>query len=273
MYLIEGEFSAAPMNDILQAIILIVSGFFSGLFLGMGSGTTGAILITTLTVVLGHSIHQAIGTSLLIDCIIGLIAGILYFRKNNANLRPALVIGICGAVGSFLGSQFTSQTPELALILLLSTILILLGISFLAKGLHANIEFVRTKMKVHTLKKYTPVVFILFSIIVGFSSGFTGMGIGGILALVLLLFLEYDLVTAIGTSLLLLVFISGAGAVGHILKNEIIYPVVFMVGISAAVGAITGSAYAQKINEEKLGRLIGCIILIMGLMMLARAVL
>ncbi len=99
------------------------------------------------------------------------------------------------------------------------------------------------------------------------------MGIGGILALVLLLFLEYDLVTAIGTSLLLLVFISGAGAVGHILKNEIIYPVVFMVGISAAVGAITGSAYAQKINEEKLGRLIGCIILIMGLMMLARAVL
>jgi len=259
------------MNDFLQAIILIVSGFFSGLFLGMGSGTTGAILITSLTVVLGHSIHQAIGTSLLIDCLIGLIAGILYFRKNNTNLRPALVIGICGAIGSFLGSQFTSQTPELALILLLSTLLILLGISFLAKGLHINIEFVRTKMKVHTLKKYTLVVFILFSIIAGFGSGFTGMGIGGILALVLLLFLEYDLVTAIGTSLLLLVFISGAGAVGHILKNEIIYPIVFMAGVSAAVGAVTGSMYAQKINEEKLGRLIGCIILIMGLMMLVRA--
>jgi uncharacterized membrane protein YfcA len=271
MYIIEVELSAALMNDFLQAIILIVSGFFSGLFLGMGSGTTGAILITSLTVVLGHSIHQAIGTSLLIDCLIGLIAGILYFRKNNANLRPALVIGICGAIGSFLGSQFTSQTPELALILLLSTLLILLGISFLAKGLHTNMEFVRTKMKVHILKKYTLVVFILFSIIAGFGSGFTGMGIGGILALVLILFLEYDLVTAIGTSLLLLVFISGAGAVGHILKNEIIYPVVLMVGVSAAVGAVTGSMYAQKINEEKLGRLIGCIILIMGLMMLVRA--
>jgi uncharacterized membrane protein YfcA len=69
------------------------------------------------------------------------------------------------------------------------------------------------------------------------------------------------------------VFISGAGAAGHILKNEIIYPVVLMVGASAAVGAVTGSMYAQKINEEKLGRLIGCIILIMGLMMLGRATL
>jgi hypothetical protein len=271
MYKKEIEFSAVLMNDILQAIILIVSGFFSGLFLGMGSGTTGAIIITSLTVILGYSIHQAIGTSLLIDCLIGLIAGILYFRKHNANLRPTLAIGIFGAIGSFLGSQFTSQTPELALILLLSTLLILLGISFLAKGLHTNIEFVRTKMKVHALKKYTLVFFILFSIIAGFGSGFTGMGIGGVLALVLLLFLEYDLVTAIGTSLLLLVFVSGAGAVGHILKNEIIYSVVLMAGVSAAVGAVTGSVYAQKINEEKLGRLIGCIILIMGLMMLVRA--
>jgi hypothetical protein len=259
------------MNDILQAIILIIAGFFSGLFLGMGSGTTGAILITSLTVLLGYSIHQSIGTSLLIDCLIGSIAGIMYFRKNNTNLRPAVVIGIFGAIGSFLGSQFTSQTPELVLILLLSVLLIILGIIFLAKGVRTNIEFVRTKMKIHTLKKYTLIIFILFSVIAGFANGFTGMGSGGIIALGLLLFLEYDLVIAIGTSLLLLVFISGAGAVGHILKNEIIYPIVFMVGVFATIGAIIGSVYSQKINEKKLGRLVGAIIIIMGLIMLLRA--
>jgi hypothetical protein len=126
-------------------------------------------------------------------------------------------------------------------------------------------------MKIHVLKKYTLMIFIVFGIIAGFGNGYTGMGIGGIIALFLLLFLDYDLVTAIGTSLLLLVCISGAGAVGHILKNEIIYPVVLMVGVSAAVGAVAGSVYAQKINQMKLGRLVGCIIIIMGLIMLLRA--
>lgn len=259
------------MNDIVQAIILIVTGFFSGLFLGMGSGTTAAILITSLTVVLGYSIHDAIGTSLLIDCLIGLTAGILYFYKNNVNIRPAIVIGIFGAIGSFLGSQFTSQTPEVILIILLSAFLILLGVSFLTKGVQTNIELVRTRFHISALKKYTLIIFIVFSIIAGLANGFTGMGSGGIIALGLLLFLEYDLVTAIGTSLILLVFISGAGAAGHILKNEIIYPVVLMVGISAALGAITGSLYSQKINQDALGRLVGFIIIIMGLIMLLRA--
>ena len=271
MFLIEKELSAGLMTDILQALLLIISGFFGGVFLGMGAGTTGAILIMVLTVVFGHSIHNAIGTSLLIDCIIGIIAGLLYFRNNNVNLRPAVVIGICGALGSFIGSQFTSQTPEVALILLLSSLLIIVGISFIIKGVDTNIEFIRTKMKIHVLKKYTLVIFIVFGIIAGFGNGYTGMGIGGIIALFLLLFLDYDLVTAIGTSLLLLVCISGAGAVGHILKNEIIYPVVLMVGVSAAVGAVAGSVYAQKINQMKLGRLVGCIIIIMGLIMLLRA--
>jgi uncharacterized membrane protein YfcA len=62
------------INYFLELIILISSGFGSGVFVGMGSGTTGSTVITSLTVFVGYPIHQAIGTSLLIDCIIGGIA-------------------------------------------------------------------------------------------------------------------------------------------------------------------------------------------------------
>lgn len=144
------------INDVLELIILIISGFGSGIFVGMGSGTTGSIMITSFTVFIGYSIHQAIGTSLLIDCIIGGIAGFIFLKKGNSNFRPAILIACTGAIGSFIGSQFTSSTPEVGLIILISTILIILGISFIVKGLQQNIDYFRKKGRYNVLKNAKP---------------------------------------------------------------------------------------------------------------------
>ena len=65
-----------------------------------------------ITVFIGFPIHQAIGTSLLIDCIIGGIAGFIFLMKGNSNFKPAILIAIPGAIGSFFGSQFTSSAPR-----------------------------------------------------------------------------------------------------------------------------------------------------------------
>ena len=92
--------------DYLTIFLLIISGFGSGLFIGLGSGTTGTIMITFLTVFMGHSIHQAIGTSLMIDCIIGGIAGLIYIKHRNVNIRPGLLLAFTGVIGAFIGSRF-----------------------------------------------------------------------------------------------------------------------------------------------------------------------
>jgi len=106
------------VDNLLWLIILIISGFGSGIFVGMGSGTTGAIMITSLSIFIGYSIHQAIGTCLLIDCIIGGIAGFIFLKKGKSNFKPAILIAVAGAVGSFIGSQFTSSAPEMGLVIL-----------------------------------------------------------------------------------------------------------------------------------------------------------
>jgi uncharacterized membrane protein YfcA len=257
--------------DIFQILILLISGVGSGIFVGMGSGTTGSIMITTLTVFLGYSIHQSIGTSLLIDCIIGGIAGVIFLKKGNANFKPALTIALFGALGSFIGGQFTSSAPELGLIVLISSILIVLGLSFIIKGLQKNIEYLKEKGKVIYLKKHKIKFFIGFGLIAGASSGFTGMGIGGVVALILMLFLDYDVHTAIGTALLSILFISGAGAIGHVVNNEVLIGAGLIAGSAAVIGAVGGSFVANKINEERLGRIVGVLILIMGFVLLFRA--
>ena len=65
-------------------------------------------------------------------------------------------------------------------------------------------------------------------------------------------------------------FISGSGAIGHIINNEIILGASLIAGSSAIVGAISGSLIANKINEDKLGRIIGCIIIILGITIFLR---
>ena len=248
-------------NDYLTIILLIASGFCSGLFVGIGSGTTAAIMITCLTVLLNHSVHDAIGTSLLIDGIIGGIAGLIFLRKNNVSLRPVFLLILTGAIGSFIGSRFTSAAPEAGLLFFMGSLLILIGCTFIIKGLQRNIDYIGSKINVERLRENKIAFFIIFGFIAGFGSGFSGMGIGGIIALVLILILGYK----IHTALLMMFFISGSGSIGHILNNEIVFRAALVAGLAAVVGSASGALVANKINEDKLGRLIGVIIVILGI--------
>lgn len=257
-------------SDLISTVILFVCGLFGGLFLGLGMGTTGAVLITAMTVFLGYSIHYAIGTSLLVDCIIGGVAGVIYFSQHRTNFRPALLMAGTGAFGSFIGSQFTSRAPAISLLILLSILLIAFGISFVRSGLRRNLEVIGDTIRVHRFKKHVTLVLGGTGLFAGIASGFTGVGVGGVVVTTLILILEYDLTTAIGTALLCLVFISGFGALGHAFHNEIIYPVVLIACSGAAIGAITGSLIATKINEERLGQIIGVILIIMGILLTLR---
>ena len=85
-----------------------------------------------------------------------------------------------------------------------------------------------------------------------------------------MLILDYDIHTAIGTALLSIMFISGTGAIGHVINNEVLFSAGFIAGSAAIVGAFFGSFAANKINEEKLGRIVGGLILFMGIILLFR---
>lgn len=255
---------------LLEIIILILSGLGSGAFVGMGAGATGSIMITSLTVFIGHPVYESIGTTLFIDFIIGAVAGLIFYLKGNTNIKPAIPLILSGALGSFIGSQFTSSAPGSVLIVSIGSILILIGLSLVIKGLHKNIDFIKEKKLTQILKTKKNLFFIGFGLLAGASSGFTGMGIGGVIALVLLVILDYDIHTAIGTALLCIMVISGAASLGHILNAQILVHQTSIAGAAAITGGVIGAFYANTIKENTLGKIIGAIITIMGLILIIR---
>ena len=253
-------------------LILLLASFSGGIIVGIGSGTAGVIMLPVLTIFLGRNIHQSIGTNLLIDCIIGVVAGLVYLKKGNVNIKSGALLAFSGLIGAFLGSQFTSTVPEGGLMLIIGLILIIIGVNFVIYGIQKNIEIINSKIKFQWIKDNKTISFIIIGFIVGLASGLSGLGSGGIIAIVLVLILGYEIHTAIGTSLIMVFFVAGSGALGHILKGEILTDLVIYAVSAAAIGAVIGSLYANKIDEDKLGRLIGLIIIIMGIAVIVRII-
>jgi uncharacterized membrane protein YfcA len=258
------------IDDYLNGFLLFITGWLSGIYVGIASGTAEAFILPIMTIFIGSSVYQAIGTSLFVDCAIGLVAGIIFFRKGNVNFRPVIILSFCGVIAAFIGTNFTAGASESALKGLIAFILIIFGINLLLNGFKKNVDYIQSKIKFTWFKNNKIYSLIFFGTLIGFASGFTGMGSSGAVTLVLIFILGYDLHTAIGTSLLMMFFITGSGAIGHGLLGNFIFDAALIAGLGAVIGAASGSFVANKIDEDKLGRLIGAILTVIGVIFIIK---
>ena len=254
------------IDESLSQFLLLLVGCGSGISVGIASGTAESFMVPFLTIYLAASVYQAVGTSLLIDGIIGGTAGVIFLLKGNVRIKSVIIVLITGMIGASIGGIFTTGTPEIGLKIAIAIVLITLGVTLLRGGVKRNVDYVKSKINFSWFKNHKIFSSIVFGSIVGFASGFSGMGSSGIVTFFLIFIMEYDLHTSIGTSLLMMLFIAGSGAITHGIRNEVLWTIALIAGIGAIIGAVLGSLFANRINEEKLGRLIGGIIVILGLL-------
>ena len=258
------------IDDYINTFLLFITGLGSGVYVGIASGTAQAFMIPVLTIIIGSNIYRSIGTSLFIDCIIGLIAGLIFLRKGNVDFKPVFILAIFGSFAAFIGTKFTTGTPELFLKGLIAIVLIVFGLNLLINGVKKNVEYIESKINFSWFKNNKILSFVIFGTIIGFASGFTGMGSSGAVTLILIFILGYDVHTAIGTSLLMMFFITGSGAIGHGFIGNFIFDVALIAGMGAVIGAASGSLIANRIDEDKLGKLIGVILTIIGVIFIIK---
>ena len=254
-------------------ILPILAGFVSGIFVGAASGTAASLMIPILTVFMGFPLYRSIGTSLFFDCMIGLTAGMVFLKNKNIDIKSSKILIITGVAGAVVGSQFTAKASQFSLNILIGLFLIIMGLNFIINGIRKNVDFVERKINLNFFREHMKESLIIFGLIIGFCSGFFGAGSGAMMAMVMIFILAYDVHTAIGTSLLVMFFIAGAGAISHFLNNEFILQVALYAGLSAIIGAFLSSSFANRIDEDKLGRFVGLIILLLGVLMFVKLVL
>lgn len=240
-------------------VALAVVTFALGLLLGfVGAGGAG-LAVALLTGVFRLPVHQAIGTALAAMCFVTVAGAVSHYREGNVAPRVGLVVGLAGAVGAVAGADGSQQVPEAALQTLAG--LALWGMALLvwlrlhfgereAAGGVAAPERVWTGESVRPAREWAASVGL--GVGGGAAAAFFGIGMAPFLQLGFLTLLRLPLRQTIGTTMLTLVFISGAGAVALARHGAVSAPHLVGTTLGLASGAFVGARYTRRARRDLL---------------------
>jgi uncharacterized protein len=228
------------------------------------------------------SISITAGTNLGVSTLGAITAAIRHYRQNNIHFRVFVVMATTGAVGAFIGSFLTSYVP---IVLLLSTIgsIVLYESFVLIRG-----SKIKNKNNNKHSKPYNDASYkddsnyilnknkriLVESIIafgIGFLGGLVGLVLGSIRMPTMISLLKMEPRVAVGTNLAAASVMGMSGLIGHIINNNVDYLVLLIMGSAAMIGGYIGARYTNRFSDRSLKRIIGIVLIIVGITMFLRA--
>lgn len=240
-----------------------------GLSLGIfGSG--GAILTVPILVYgLGHTEKNAIAESLAIVGMISLVSALRLSLARRVDWRTAGLLALPGMAGAWGGALTASYLSGAAQLIILSMLMLLAAV-LMVRGLGQppNPEAALRAVLVPPLGQASPprprlmsrprvragAVVVAQGAWLGFVTGLVGVGGGFLIVPVLVLLRRMSMSMAVGTSMAIIAFNSGAGLLKHLAVGErlglrIDWGVVGVFVALGALGAITGTWVAARLPQ------------------------
>jgi len=152
----------------------------------------------------------AFGTSLLVIFPAAIATTVAHQRRKAVWWKAAMVIGVAGAAGSLLGSTLTTRVIGGEVMkIVFGVVVILVSVRLLlAKPVES-----------HESPKESPLLWPAFGFPIGMFSGLLGAGGGILLVPVMVTVLKFRMHQAVATSAAVMVFTSGAGALGYFING------------------------------------------------------
>lgn len=250
-------------------IIYILAGLGAGVVTGL-AGLSAAVVITPMLVSLaGWQSYDAVTVALASDVFASLLSAYTYYKNKNIDIRRGSLVTVTAflgtIVGSYCGFLFSQKSPDgLGYLSMLTTVF--LGIKFLVKPVTGGAD---ASAKSDLSAKKTALAMVL-GCGIGWVCGFTGSG-GGILMLtVFTLVLGYNLKVAVGTSTMIMSLVALTGAVSHVSMGAEIFPgpMALVMGC-CLLGAVVSARFANRCEIKKLNRIVGVVLMILGVLTIA----
>ena len=247
------------MSISLIGLALLV-GASIGLTLGMLGGGGSILTVPALVYVLGLSAHDATTSSLVIVGLNAAFGAWLNCRRGPCMLRHALVFGGIGLGAAFLGARVSQYIPEVWLLTLFGSLMLIIGSMML-----------RPKVQAKTDEQAIawPAV-VMGGLGVGFLTGFLGVGGGFLIVPALVLLLHMPMRTAISSSLIVIALNSSAGILGHLQGSHFDWTLIGLIISGGVVGNLLGTRFAQKVQVQTLQRSFAFFVIALGIFLVIK---
>jgi len=264
------------MIPLIYILALLITGALVGLVSGL-LGVGGCFImvpvqywiLTAIGIDPTIAIRVAFGTNLLVVFPTALSGSFRHHKKRVVLWKQAITLGLTSMVFTFAGAYLAS-------ILSGSILKIIFGLAILLGALRmATAHPVRVQGEPHA----NPLTYVLLGIIFGFVTGLIGIGGGVLMVPLMVIFLNYHMHEAVGTSTAVMIFTSLGGAIAYILYglNASGLPPyslgyvnllqwILLAGTSIPMAQL-GVHFAHKINPKSLKWIFIMVMVYMGLKM------
>ena len=274
-------------------------GLVIGLSLGALGGGGSILTVPALVYAVGESARSATTGSLVI---VGLTAGVAtlgHARAGRVRWGAGLAFGVAGVAASFAGTALNARVDPNVLLVCFATLMIVAATAMLAKTMAhthpddqdpdgnspaALDEQDAALRRPGTLTGVRPVCaaaprlsvavalrVVVAGLVVGFLTGFLGVGGGFIIVPALVLALQYDMPTAVGTSLLIISVNSGVALLARSGQQHFHWAVIAPFTLAAIAGSTAGKRVADRVSGAQLTRAFAVLLLAVAGYVLLRA--
>lgn len=233
------------------AVIAVLAGVLIGLTMGALGGGGSILTVPVLVYALGQEPQPATTASLIIVGITSVTAAVGHARAGRVNWRAAGVFGVLGILASFLGSVLNRTVNPQVLLLAFAALMIVAAAAMFARTRRPRDTDVRASDTAteaenpgrHRLVRRVRVV--LAALVVGFLTGFLGVGGGFLIVPALVLALGFSMPTAVGTSLVVIAMTS----IGALAERAGHASVPWAVVIPFTLAAMVGSQFGKRVSD------------------------
>lgn len=253
----------------MKIFITILVTFFAGMGAGLGTGFAGmsaaAVISPMLITFLHMDPYMAVGIALSSDVLASAVSAYTYHKNKNLDVKNGLIMMVTVLAFTVVGSYIASIVPSTTMGGFSVFMTFLLGIKFIVKPVMTTKE---AMLSVSAKKRV--IQSIVCGIIIGFICGFIGAGGGMMMLLILTSVLNYELKTAVGTSVFIMTFTALTGAVSHFMIGGTPDLLVWILCIIfTLIWARIASVFANKAEPKTLNRATGIVLVILGVVIMA----
>jgi uncharacterized membrane protein YfcA len=243
------------------ALVLALSVVI-GLSLGVLGGGGSILTVPILVYVAGLDPKDAIAMSLFVVGVTSAAGAVSHARGSRVRWRTALLFGLAGMAGAFVGGLVGGHAPGQLLLVAFALMMVATSVAMLRGRKDPD------PTKVH---HEVPVGRVLIDgTVVGLVTGLVGAGGGFLVVPALTLLGGLPMSVAVGTSLVVIAMKSFAGLAGYLTSVQLDWGLTLGVTAAAVVGSLIGGRLVGRIPEASLRRGFGWFVLVMGGFVLAQ---
>ncbi len=259
--------------------LALACGLVIGLVLGMLGGGGSILAVPALVYVLGETAQDAVTASLVVIGISSAIGALNYHRDRHVRWGVGLVFGVVGIGASFGGTALNRSVDEPVLLVSFAAVMVVSATAMIARALKdrrrprvagrdenadvlsdADGPGTTTVVTTPPRTRLMPQVgvrvalqVVVTALLVGFLTGFLGVGGGFIVVPALVLILGYSMPVAAATSLLVIALNAGVSLAIHAGSSpQFDWAIIVPFTAATIIASLIGKRLASRVSGSTL---------------------